>query len=229
MSLHSKHIGNNLVYYAGHLKRWVDAIGAGVIKVGNDSIQKWTADHWTETDIAGTNTVTVVNGQGGSILLTCGGTENNGVSIQLKGEPFMLTADDPAYFGCKFHALDVDQSDIMIGLCITDTTPFAGLSDGVYFLSADASAAMTFVTELNNSATSTTGATLSDNDETFVEFYWNGTSLEGFIDGTSLGIVTTTLPTDEALTPTIAILTGEGTANTMTITYLNAIQVQSDK
>jgi len=229
MSIHSKRIGNNLIHWTGHRKRWVDATGIGVMKVGNDEIQKWTADHWTETDIAGTNTVAATDAQGGAILLTTGATEDNGVSIQFKGEAFKMTANDPCYFGCKFACNDVDQSDIMVGLVITDTSPFAGVTDGVYFLSVDGAATFTFETELNSSATSTAAGTLVDATEVFVEFYWNGTSFEAFVDGTSLGSVATTLPTDEELTPTIAILTGEAAAQTLTVTYLNCIQVQSDK
>ena len=236
--LHSRYIGGNLAFWDTHRKRIVDAIGPDVVKVILDYSEPTliTADApsgWTTT-LVGSSTVTLPDAVGGTLLLTTGATENDGPSLQKLGECFELTAASTpgqyaVYFGIKFQVSEATHSDFLAGLCITDTSLLAGMSDGVYFRKVDETTSMYGYTEKDSSETaSASAATIAASTDYIAEWYYDGMlatpTVEFFVNGTSLGAVSLTMPV-EFLTPSVELLTGSGNARTMTIDWLRAIMI----
>ena len=233
--------GNNYYVDAGsHLMRVVDAIGPDVIKF---QFNPWTmgvqAEGGTGTDSHAFTTTVVEAGTGTSELaasntagilarLICAADENDGISIQAIGENYELTSNQSlVYFGAQIAINDVDQTDILGGLCITDTTLLGGMTDGVYFESLDGAATISTITEKDSSETQNDSVgTLSDATFKFIEFFFDGSSVYFFIDGTqATNIHTANIPDDEVLTPSLEFLTGEATANTCDIRQWQVFQI----
>ncbi len=234
--LHSRRIRGNLAYWDAHRKRLIDAIGADVVKYVDDfehfPVDDTTGDPvaWTMTVVeagAGNTTVASANAIGGAILITCAANENDGISLQLNGEAFELTSDQELYFGTKLQVNDADQSDLFVGLAITDTAIMAGVTDRIGFESLDATAALSFV--LEKDSTQTTAAalgTILDATDITLEWYWNGSAIECFVDGASVSTpAVTNLPNDEGLRVSLEYLTGEAVANTAQVDWIRCIQI----
>ena len=234
--LHSRWVNSkNLVYYSTYDYRWVDAMGEGVRKFMDDfTLVPLGADNadpngWQMTVLtgdAGTATMTAGADSAGALILTTDGTENDGLNLAVVGEVFLLTQNAPLYFGIKLAVSDADATDLFVGLCITDTEMWGGISDGVYFLSADATAVCSFATEKDGTATTDASAgTLTDNVYHVLEFTWDGsTYIKAYFDGTLVATSSTNIPNDEALTFALEYLTGETAANTVTIDWIRIIQ-----
>lgn len=221
MSVHADYNRNgHLVFWDTHRKRIVNVIGPDVI--GYDLVASdLNADPlgWTTTVVevgAGTTEFDPSNSEGLIGTITTAANENDGGSYQLLGENYIFDADHHIYLAAQIQINDADQTDFLIGLGITDTTPLGGISDAVYFESLDGSTDISIVSEKNSTETTggTTG-TLVDATLIYLEYYWDGTALEAFIDGASIYLATpANVPDDEALRPTIHFLTGEAVANT---------------
>lgn len=90
----------------------------------------------------GAGSVAHTPGDGGLALFTTAGASGNFESIQLPAASF--TAPQGALAGKKmFYVVRLQLSDItnsafIAGMCNTSTTPFAGLTDGVWFSKASA-------------------------------------------------------------------------------------------
>lgn len=233
--VHSKRIAGNYVEYQDHEKRLVSARGTDAVVFFDDFVNPGTITSdaisgWTTTLVeagAGESTVTLADASGGAVVLTTDDAENDGVEIQLKGESFgFATSQKATYFGARVKASDATQSDFVIGLCITDTTLLGGMTDGVYFRKVDGSTAVEFVTEKDSSETATTAVhTFAADTYVIYEFYFDGTSIEAFVDGVRVAQHTANIPDDELLTPSVHFLTGEGVAKTMTLDWVRAIQI----
>ena len=194
----------------------------------HNDFMTYNSGDWTITTTeAGTGSATeaVTSSAGGALLLTNAAGDNDLDFLQLKGEAFKLSTSKRAYFSARFKVNDVDQSDFVIGLGITDTTPL-DTTDGVFFISADGDAGLDFLVEKDNSATTTEDvATMAD--DTFITVTW-------FIDPDTskvyysvnnaepVAVANTNLPDDEELTVSFGIQNGEASAQTMTIDYVVA-------
>lgn len=232
-NLHSRYYGGNLVFYDAHRKRIVEAIGADVFKFQHDFMRgqglSATAlgDEATVT-ATGTSPAVYTDAAGGVLLLTTGGTENDGLNIQWLGENFHLGATGirMLYFGCRFKISDATQSDFFIGLCDTDTDILASADDSIGFRKADGSTAVSFVTEKGGTET-TVAAFTADTAWHIVEFFYDADAgtLEPFVDGASLGNIATTNLPDEEQRVSMQFLTGEGGAKTMSIDWINVFQI----
>jgi hypothetical protein len=228
-------IAGNLVYLdkGAHLKRMVDAIGPDVFKFQHDFMRGQglsatiLGDEATVT-ATGTSPAVYTDAAGGVLLLTTGGTENDGLNIQWLGENFHLGATGirALYFGCRFKISDATQSDFFIGLCDTDTDILGAADDSIGFRKADGSTAVSFVTEKGTTETTATAFT-ADTAWHIVEFYYDAdaATLEPFVDGVSLGNVAVTNLPDEEQRVSVAFLTGEAVAKTMSIDYINVFQI----
>ncbi len=133
----------------------------------------YNSGDWTITTTeAGTGSASeaVTSSAGGALLLTNAAGDNDLDFLQLKGEGFKLSTSKKAYFSARFKVNDVDQSDFVMGLGITDTTPL-DTTDGVFFISADGDAGLDFLVEKDNTATTTEDvATMAD--DTFITTTW---------------------------------------------------------
>ena len=134
------------------------------------------------------------------------------------------------FFKARFKVSDATQSDVVIGLQITDTTPL-DVTDGIFFQKDDGDTNIDFHIEKDNSATSNSAVgTLADDTFITVAFAYdpNGNSGSGsvsvFIDDSKVAeqSTLTNVPDDEELTVSFGIQNGAAAAKTMTLDYIIA-------
>tara|TARA_Y100000004_G_scaffold139741_1_gene158711 strand:- start:567 stop:1283 length:717 start_codon:yes stop_codon:yes gene_type:complete len=189
----------------------------------------YNSGDWTVTTTeagSGNASEAITSGAGGQLLITNDDADNDLDFLQLKGESFLIDGTKRAMFEARFKVNDVDQSDFVIGLGITDTTPL-DTTDGIFFISADGDAGLDFLVEKDNSATTTEDvATMAD--DTFITVAWYvdpNTSLVYYSinHAEPVGVANTNVPDDEELTVSFGIQNGEASAQTMTIDYVTAM------
>jgi hypothetical protein len=228
--MHSRWINGNIAYWDTHMKRIINGWGPTVCKF----IEDWqkvstngtnTIDGYTVTLVAAGvgNTLVPQDEVGGGFIITTPATDTDGFNIQAVGESFALAAGKPCYFGTKLKIGDATQTQLLVGLCNTSTDALAAVDDGVYFVKVDGSTALNFVLENTTTETATAAHTMTTGYVT-LEWYFDGSSVDFFIDGVK-GIrgVQTNRPTAE-LRPTLHFLTGEGNVNVCTVKWIRAIQ-----
>jgi hypothetical protein len=181
----------------------------------------YTAGDWTVTETQAGATQALTDGDGGLLLLTNTAADNDLVSLQKVGESFRFASGKELFFEARLKVSDATQSDLVVGLQITDTSPL-DVTDGVFFIKADGSTTVSLVVEKNNTATTTSVGTMADGTFISLGFYYDGAStIQYSVNGSVLGTsVTTNLPDDEDLTVTFAIQNGEAVAKTMTVDYI---------
>ena len=182
----------------------------------------YVAANWTVTETQAGATQALTDGDGGLLLITNTAADDDLVSLQKVGESYRFASGKELFFEARLKVSDATQSDVVIGLQITDTTPL-DVSDGVFFIKADGSTSVSLLVEKDGTATTTSSVATMAND-TFISlgFYYDGASsiqysVNGVVTGTS---VTTNLVDDEDLTVTIALQNGEAVAKTMTVDYV---------
>lgn len=234
MSIHSEYRQGALVFWDTHRKRIIDAIGPNVIKqdLGNALIASAdTPAGFTTTLVeagAGETTVGGATISGGGLVITADANDNDGANIQGTGEPFALVAGNIVYFRALLQASEATQSDFVAGLCITDTDVLGGVTDGVYFEKLDGGTGISFAVEQDSTETQADSlGTFAADTEFDLEFYWDGSTLEAFIDGESVATpALTNLPDDEELTLSVQFLSGAaGAGKTLTLHKCYAIQI----
>ncbi len=194
----------------------------------------FSAGDWAITTVeAGTGSASEAldDNVGGVLKITNDNADNDSDQFQKVGEAFKLAVGKPLYFEMRFKVSDATESDILMGLCITDTTLISGVSDGVYFRSDDGDANLDFVTEKDTTETAAdTGLDLSDDTWIVVAFYFDGAGQITPFAGTDPGDLTayttytTNIPDDEELTPSFSIQNGAAAGKIMYVDYIRAIQ-----
>jgi len=180
---------------------------------------------WTITTTeagAGDATEALTDADGGVLLITNDAADNDNDFFQKVGESFKFESGKRLFFKARFKVSDATQSDFVIGLQITDTSPL-DVTDGVFFQKDDGDTNLDFHVEKNNTATDATAiATVADDTYLTVAFYYNGISaVEYFVNDVKKGtLATTNLPDDEELTISFGIQNGEAVAKTMSVDYI---------
>lgn len=234
--LHSRFIKGNLAFYQTHEKRLIDAIGSDVVKDIDDFVRGPGVDtafdnEWTVTRVeagAGESTVVRTDAVGGALLITTDAADNDGVNMQGIGEAFELTSDQHLYFGAMgLKISDATQSDFFIGLAITDTDILGGVTDRIGFEKLDGATAVKFMLEKDSTETLSASLLTAANDTAMdLEFYWDGSTIEVFVNGSSAATpAVTNLPNDEFLRKSIQFLAGEAVAKTFTLDRLVIVQI----
>ena len=242
MTVETLAVNNALVYRDNiYTHRWLDAFGENVVKYIQDfatlSMDDTTTDptEWVVTVVevgAGTSNAILTDQAGGALKITTAGNEDDGWSMQLgqaAGESVKLDGRYPLYVGCKFKINDVDQTDVLFGVAVTDTALLGGVTDGLYFRSVDASAVLNFVAEKDSVESSTAAATLADDTYIVAEYLYYLDTVTAYINGVSIGSITTTstsFPNDEEMRLSFEFLTGEAVANTCTVEWLKMIHIR---
>lgn len=183
----------------------------------------YNAADWTVTEV-GVALQALNNIDGGNLLITNAGADDNSSFLQKVGESFLFQVGKKLWFDCLIEVNDAIESDIVIGLQITDTTPL-DVSDGVFFIKADGAAAFDFVVEKGSVATTTSAvATLSDATTKRLSFFYDGVDkITIFDDGVAVATsVTTNLPDTETLTISFGIQNGEAAIKVMSVDYIMA-------
>jgi hypothetical protein len=192
-----------------------------------DDFDDYVAAEWTITEV-GTGTRAVGNLDGGILVITNGAVDDNSNFLQWSGstnaatvETWKFEAEKPLWFKARFKLSDATESDFVMGLQITDTTPLA-VTDGLYFLKADGSATLNLLATLNSTSTTTAVGTLVNDTYVTVGFYYDGGSkIDVFLNDARVGSsVTTNLVTDEELTISFGIQNGEAVAKVLSVDYI---------
>lgn len=194
------------------------------IHVYFNDFDEYVAGDWTIT-ASGASTAALTDADGGRLLLThVATTDDNTHFMNKKGESFTMVSGKKAWFKCLFRHSDATQSDIVVGLQITDTTPLA-VSDGIYFQKDDGDTNIDFYVTKDSVSSSLTGiGTLANATDITLGWYYDGDSkVYAYINDVEVGSLgVTNLPTTE-LTVSIATQTGDALGTkTMTIDYIFA-------
>jgi hypothetical protein len=194
-----------------------------------EDFDRYAAAEWTITTTeagAGSATEALANVDGGVLLVTNDDADDDADFLQKVGESFLFATNKKLFFKARFKVSDATQSDVVIGLQITDTTPLA-VSDGVYFLKADGAATVDCLVMKDSTATTESSvATLVDDTFIVLGFAYNGSDeVEVFADDVKVAtMVTDNLPDDEELTISFGIQNGEAAAKTMSVDYIMAVK-----
>lgn len=195
-----------------------------------DDFNRYNAADWiiTTTEAgAGSATEALTDGDGGLLLVTNDAADNDCDFFQCNAESFLMAAGKKAFFKCRFKVSDATQSDVVIGLQITDTTPL-GVTDGIYFQKDDGDTHIDFYCQKDATTGQNSIADIAElADDTFVELAWyydGAASVSYFVNGVQKGTLSATsayLP-DAALNVSFGIQNGEAVAKTMTLDYIFA-------
>jgi len=163
------------------------------------------------------------------LFITTNDKENDGLTLQLNGEPFLLDdVDKVCVFGAKVMLGDATQTDLIMGLNITDTTLGAGTTDGITWRKADGSTDTKLYVEKDSTETASAASehTMVDATAVTLGFLYNGTNVVPYVNGVAgTGLAITNLPDDENLTPSIEYLSGEAAAQTLTVYFMDSYQI----
>ncbi len=189
----------------------------------------YTAADWTVTEIGAGGTQAILDGNGGLLRVTTDALDNDAVAMQKLGESFLLTLGKKTFFKARLAAAKVTQSEFLVGLVITDTTPFDA-TDGIYFRKDDGDANIDFVVRQDATTGSTEVVAGVAVAATMVDLAWFYDGIDRVyyaINGIVLGYITATtatfLPNTE-LTVTFAFINGEAGATTLDMDYVFAAQ-----
>jgi hypothetical protein len=195
-----------------------------------DDFDKFVVGDWTITTTeagAGSATEALTDVDGGALLITNDAADNDADFFQKVGESFLMASGKKAMFKARFKVSDATQSDFVMGLQITDTTPLDA-TDGIYFMKDDGDALLDIYCrkDATTGSTSATGiATVVSDTFLSVGWYYDGKgNLYYFVDDVLKGKLdasSTYLP-DTELTISFGIVNGEAVAKTMTVDYIFA-------
>jgi len=172
---------------------------------------------------AGSATEAIQDAGLGVLLLTNAAGDDDLDSLQLVGESATAVAGKRMWFECRFRTNEATQTDVLVGLVVTDTTPLAHVN-GIVFRSDDGDANIDFATTSTTTSTENAIATLADDTFIKVGFKVSGTGLvEYFVNDVKQGELTSDIPTTE-MRITFHIQNGETTAHNMGIDYVRLVQ-----
>ncbi len=192
-----------------------------------DDFDQYTAADWTITE-TGTGTRAVGNLANGILVVTNAAADNDANFLQWSGntsgatvETWRFASGKELWFKTRFKISDATQSDFVIGLQITDTTPLA-VTDGVYFRKDDGSTTLSMLVTKNSTSTTTTVATLANDTYVSVGYYYNGgNAIDIYVNDVRIGSsVTTNIPDDEEMTISFGIQNGEAVAKVLSLDYI---------
>lgn len=219
-SVHTKRVRGQMVHWQTHRDRWIDALGENVSKFITDfqsmPVDDTTGDptEWTLTVVeAGANDSTMIlqDAARGIVKLTSAGNENDGPSAQLMGESFLLDADHPCYFGARWAVSEKTQSDVFVGLAITDTAICAGNPDDMIgFMTHDADANLDYIVRESGTGDAVdTAVDLANDTYVVTEFIWDGdATVRIYVDGALIASVTANIPDDVEMRVSLEHLNG---------------------
>jgi len=179
---------------------------------------------WTETATSvgsGTSAAAVADGDGGILRITTAANENDGLFLESQGESFLIETGKRSWIKARFALGDAIQSDFIIGLHSTDTTPLDATLR-LAFISEDGSANLFF--NVDDDTTDADSATLAVlEDDTFVEVaaHWDGVStIALYVNGAKVDTMTSVGIPGAEMAMGIGYLNGAAGAETTDIDYL---------
>ena len=193
-----------------------------------DDFDRYVAADWTITTTeagGGSATEALTNEDGGVLLITNDNADDDADFFQKVGESFKFETGKRLYFAARFKVSDATDSDVVMGLQITDTTPLA-VTDGIYFRKDDGDTNLDFVVIKDSTATTATAVTtLANATYVKVAFYYDGSGSDIDVlinDAVVTSVALTNVPDDEELTISFGIQNGAAAAKTMSVDYIGA-------
>lgn len=184
----------------------------------------YTAGDWTVTETDSGATQALTGGDGGLLLVTNTAGNNDLVALQKDPAAWTFEVGKKMFFRARFKVSDATLSDLVMGLQVVDTTPL-DVTDGVYFLKAEGSAAVSIVCRKNATTGSTSASSIATlANDTFIElgWYYDGVSKISYdVNRVVQGALTVTdyLP-DTITTVSFAIQNGEAVAKLLVLDYV---------
>jgi len=203
----------------------------------------YLATDWVITE-TGSGTRAIAQAKDGILVVTNAAADNDVNSLQARqvasgqvAEDWKFVAGKKLLFETRFKVSDATQSDLVIGLHITATTPVASApSDGIYFRKDDGDRLIDLYGVKNSTGSTATGVLgqsgyLTDDTYTTLAFYYDGkTAAQGgtisaWQDGVNFGsIPLTNVVDDEELAISFAHQNGEAVAKILSLDYIRVIQ-----
>lgn len=197
----------------------------------------YAASDWVITTTeagAGAATEALSNARGGVLVVTNDDADDDKDCFQWAGgsgavvENFKYTAGKAMQFVARLKTSDADNCDLKAGLYITNTTPIAGVSDGIYFRVTDGDASL-YLEVIKDSVASAvdTGVDLADDTYVKLEWYYNGSqdAIIAVVDDVPVcSAPLTNVPDDEELALSFAFQNGAAAAKVLSVDYIGARQ-----
>ena len=186
------------------------------------------AAQWTLTATSagtGTSAITVPDADGGLARITTAANENDGIYAEWISETFKLESGKKTWLKCRLSVGDAAQSDWLIGLHSTDTTPHDATLRYI-FESVDGSAAVYFNNDNNttDSDSSTLHTMVDDTFVTLAAYYDGGTTIQLFVDDAPVSTMTgITVPAAE-MAVGFGYINGAAGAETADVDYILVVK-----
>jgi hypothetical protein len=190
-----------------------------------EEFDRYAAGEWTinRTEAgSGSGATALTSVDGGALLITNDNANDDNSRFQLPSEGFKWESGKRLYFETRFKISDATQSDFVIGLQITDSTPL-DVTDGIFFIKDDESTSVRLRVEKNDTGTEATVATLASDTFVTLAFYYEPSDgkIQYFVNGAKVGAAAiTNVVDDEELAVSFALQNGDGNIRTMTIDYI---------
>lgn len=188
-----------------------------------------TTANWTETATSvgtGTSAVTTLDANGGIARITTAANEDDGLFEEwTAGEIFTVTAGKKMWIKTRFQVGDAAQSDLIIGLHSTSTTPLAAALRFA-FISEDGSASVFFNCDDNTTdADSSSVATLADDTWIVLAAYYDGKgNIELYADGVKKTTMTGVGVPGAEMSVGFGYLNGAAGAETTDLDYILVVK-----
>lgn len=168
---------------------------------------------WGLTGV-GTPTAVLGSDQGGVVVLTTTNVSSDSALLTLAGKAFKFVAGQKAWGCFRVKLGDASACSMRVGLA-DDADP----DNGLYFSKASGSTTVNLVAEVATVQTTVAaGIKTADTSNMELAWYYNGSELQVFVDGSLAARATPSLPT-VVLTPVLQIVTGAAAAKTLTVDF----------
>jgi len=164
----------------------------------------------------------ILDEDGGVVLAETTAMDNNLTSLQWFKGIFQFESGKQLWAKYTFKVSEVLQSEVVVGLQITNITPFTGVTDGVFFRKIDGDATLQLVVVKDSIETVTDVLEMIDDTYVTVGFYFDGAnkiSIFSLNEGIAKSSVLN-LPDDEVLAPIFAVKTGEAAVKNLSVDYM---------
>ena len=158
---------------------------------------------------------------GGNFVFVTNDADDDLLSCQLNGEGWTLHATNRLLFEIRLSITDISEIDWFVGMAITDTGVLAGTTDRIGFECPDSTGDIDAVAEKDSTETST-DTTVNAVDATYIVLRMEATTtnVDYYVDGTLTTSITTNIPDDEHMTPTMEFRNDGAVAQTVTVDYV---------
>ncbi len=187
----------------------------------------YVATDYTITN-TGSPTIAVSTSEiGGACVFTTGGTSGNNTFHDSKQLVWKFTSGKALEFEARLKLSVVSDTDFVIGLQETDTTPLA-VANGIWFGKDNGDALLDFHMAKASAQTDLTGiATMVNDTYVKVGFYYDGNDahkMQVFLNDQRVGAIVITNAPTAALCLSIGVQTNSANARSLTVDYIRVRQ-----